>query len=116
MEKKWTIINLKSHTSSGGIIQADVRYHIFSMEQMLVAKKDMTVEFEYDTENENFIEFNNITEEIVINWCKENLDHESIEAEVQSDYDAQLEARNEVNTVTTDLPENFVPRGTPRHI
>ena len=81
-----------------------------------MAKKDMTVEFEYDTENENFIEFNNITEEIVINWCKENLDHETIEAEVQSDYDAQLEAKNEANTVTTDLPENFVPRGTPRHI
>ena len=35
---------------------------------------------------------------------------------MQSDYDAQLEAKNEVNTVTTELPENFVPRGTPRHI
>ena len=113
MTNKWLVLGLKSHTANGGIFYADLQYRIENIDLMIFAQKNISVEFTYDKTDENFIPFNEISEENVVNWAKEIIDYESIENEVLTDYNEQLSEAEQTNAVSDEFPENFRPLPPP---
>lgn len=92
MEKNWKIANLKRYPQNGLVF--DVTYIInFKLEN----EEDRHVggiELEGNPEDENFIPFEELTEEIVIDWVKETLGEEKLN-EIYSNMENRLQERIE---------------------
>lgn len=108
MTGKWSVIGLKSHKQNGGIFYADLQYRIKNLDFMIFAQKNISVEFTYDTTNPNFIDFNQIKEENVVNWAKEIIDYQAIENEVLENYNAEVLKLAEQQLTSEDFPKNFI--------
>jgi len=92
MEKNWTIADLKRYPENGLVF--DVTYIInFALEDI----QDRHVgglQLEGDPEDENFIPFEEITEEVVIDWVKTELGEEKLD-EIYSNMTTRLEEKLE---------------------
>ena len=113
MISTWTVLGIKSHTSNGGVFHADLQYSIKNLELMIFASKNVSVEFTYDETDENFMPFNEITEENIVTWGKEIIDYKTIESDVLEDYNNQKSEAEKTNIVSEEFPENFKPLPPP---
>jgi len=113
MTSTWTVLGIKSHTSNGGVFYADLQYSITDLELMIFASKNVSVEFTYDDTDENFIPFNELTEENIVTWAKEIIDYQTIESDVLEDYNNQVSEAEQTNEVSDSFPENFRPLPPP---
>ena len=106
MAGTWKVFGLKSHKDSGGVFKASLIYSIINEEYRIASQKSIEVEFTYNPNNEDFISFNDLTEENIVNWARQLVDFETIENEVLQDYNSELLKISE-NNVSEDLPESF---------
>lgn len=100
---KWIIENMKRQTESGLVIE--VVYRVIAKEKSLIADHKDKVILTGNSESEGFVPFEELTESLVIQWVKDNVDVSSIETEVQNLLDSKLE-KLERRTTTSGLPWN----------
>lgn len=90
METNWKILNLKRKPSSGLVIE--VTYVMNFKLQDESDRKIGVIELEGDENDPNFVPFEELTEEIVLDWVKSNLGEEKIE-EIESKHQSIMEDR-----------------------
>lgn len=76
MEIKYNIRQLDRNTSDGGVTTA--HWNVVATEDKYSATAYGSVSFMPDPLNESFIPFENLTEEIVVQWIKNKLGEEYI--------------------------------------
>ena len=88
MEKNWTIADLKRYPENGLVF--DVTYIInFTLED-IQDRHVGRLQLEGNPEDKNFIPFDELTEETVIEWVKETLGEDKIN-EIYSNMETRLE-------------------------
>lgn len=111
MIKKWDILSIESDISSGGVFKVDAEYKILDVIKFISSSRKIFLNFEYDTSDEKFIQFDNLKKTDVIEWVKSTLDSEVVEAEVLSDFELKLEKSQ--NLKTSNLtPSNWQQKTT----
>lgn len=100
---KWIIENMKRQTESGLVIE--VVYRVIAKEKSLIADHKGKVTLTGDPQSEGFVPFEELTESLVIQWVKDNVNVSSIETEVQNLLDSKLE-KLEQKTTSSGLPWN----------
>ena len=88
MEIKFNIEELERNTSDGGVVTA--RWRMMAVDDKYNASAHGRVEFQPDPLNENFIPFENLTEEIVVQWIKNKLGAEHIN-DIEKNLTKQIE-------------------------
>ena len=76
MEIKYSIRQLQRNTSDGGVI--DAHWQAVATEDKYNASAYGCVSFEPDSSDNNFIPFEDLTEEVVIQWVKDKLGEEYV--------------------------------------
>lgn len=77
MQFDWTIAQLERQTETGGVITA--HWRVSSEDEAFTAGSYGSAGFTPDPESENFIPFEELTEEVVIDWVKDALGSERID-------------------------------------
>jgi hypothetical protein len=90
MTTTFKIANLKRKPTTGLVFEVTYIMN-FELEGETDRKVGMET-FEGDETSETFVPFENLTEEIVLEWVKESLGEEKI-AEIEASYKASLEER-----------------------
>ena len=92
MEKNWTIADLRRYPENGLVFNVTyiINFTLEDIEDRLVGR----LQLEGNSEDENFIPFEELTEEVVIGWVKETLGEEEIE-EIYSNMETILEEKLE---------------------
>jgi hypothetical protein len=99
----WKIENMKRLADSG--LVTEVAYHVHTKHSGLIADHKGKVTLTGDPASPNFIPFKDLTEAQVIQWVKDSVDVEAIEAQVQAALDAKV-TRRESREVLSGLPWN----------
>jgi hypothetical protein len=81
----WTIANTEYYKADGGIFCAHWRLEAVDGEH--TASCYGTVSFTPDADADDFIAFDSLTEDTVIGWVQDELDTETLEANLQSKID-----------------------------
>ena len=100
---KWKIKNMKRTIEDGLVIK--VVFEVMTKDGALMATKQNSVSLVGDPSSPDFIPFEQLTEEIVVNWVKNEVDVNEIESEVQAILDRKIVKRNSVTT-KSGLPWN----------
>jgi hypothetical protein len=90
MQTNWKILNSKRNPESGLVIEVT-----WAMKFKLDGESDRKIgkiKLEGDENDPNFIPFENLTKEIILNWVKSNLGQEKIE-EIENQHKSVLETR-----------------------
>tara|TARA_B110000503_G_C6945205_1_gene328689 strand:- start:295 stop:585 length:291 start_codon:yes stop_codon:yes gene_type:complete len=82
----WTIAQLERTTATGGVTIA--HWRVSKTDGEYSASSYGTCGFEPDEAAEDFVAFEDLTEEVVLGWVQATMDVEALEA----GFDAQLEA------------------------
>jgi hypothetical protein len=98
---KWTIENMKRQVANDLVVE--VAYRVMAKDSGLIADHRGKVTLTGDPEAPDFIPFKDLTEAQVIQWVKDSVDVEAIEAQVQSALDAKV-AKREARETLTGLP------------
>ena len=109
MIKEWDILNIESHIGSGGVVKVDAIYKRVDSINFISSSKFIFLNFEYDTSNNEFIQFENLKKTDVINWVKSTLDSQEVEAEVLKEYKLKLKKSKELET-SNSTPPNWQPK------
>lgn len=101
MQIDWTIAQLERQTETGGVITA--HWRVSAEDEGFTAGSYGSAGFTPDPEDENFIPFKDLTEEVVLNWLwiQEDFDKEAIEEGLTR----QIQEQKEPQTVS-GLPWN----------
>jgi len=83
----WNINSLDRKLSDGVVF--NVHYDVTAEAGENTASIYGTIGLEAPSEGHTFIEYADLTEEVVINWIKALLDESAIEASLQADIDSQ---------------------------
>lgn len=86
---KWTIENMKRQTETGLVVE--VTYRVVAKSGALIADHRGKVTLTGDPTAEGFVPFNQLTEAQVVGWVKASVDVATIEAGVQSSFDAKVQ-------------------------
>lgn len=95
MEQKWTIHQLERKSDNGFVLNVHWRFSITETTEdgnNYYADSYSVASYQQDEESEDFIPFEDITEEIVIGWVKESLGEEQL-ALMQSSVIQQIESQ-----------------------
>jgi hypothetical protein len=98
---KWTIENMKRQVANDLVVE--VAYRVHTKHSGLIADHRGKVTLTGDPNSPDFIPFKNLTEAQVVQWVKDSVDVEAIEAQVQATLDAKV-AKRESREVLTGLP------------
>lgn len=90
METNWKILNLKREVDNGLVIE--VTYVMNFKLQGESDRKIGLIKLEGDENDPNFIPFEELTEEIVLDWVKSELGQEEID-NIKTQYQTRLEER-----------------------
>ena len=103
----WKILDLKYKKDNGAVIQVISEYRLESYldNKKIIERNIIKTELDEIDVNEDFIPFNNLTEEIVLAWVKSKIDYYSIELDVKSKIDNKISILNN-NTTDNKLPWN----------
>ena len=88
MEIKYSIRQLQRNTSDGGVI--DAHWQVVAIEDKYNASTYGCVSFEPDSSKEDFIPYEDLTEEVVVQWVKDKLGEEYI-TNLEAGLAAQIE-------------------------
>lgn len=111
MIKKWDILSIESDISSGGVVKVDAEYKILDAIKFISSGRKIFLNFQYDTSDKKFIQFDKLKKTDVIKWVKSTLDSQLVEAEVLSDFELKLEKSQ--NLKTSNLtPSNWQQKTT----
>jgi hypothetical protein len=97
----WKIENMKRLVNNE--LVTEVAYRVHTKSGVLVADHRGKVMLTGDATTPDFIPFKDLTEAQVLQWVKDNVDVETIEAQVQSVLDAKI-AKRETREVLSGLP------------
>ena len=100
---KWKIEKMKRLADNGLVIE--VAYRVVAKDRSLIADQRGKVTLTGDPEAANFIPFPQLTEAQVVQWVKDSINAESIEAQVQAALDVKVAKRESRETVL-GLPWN----------
>lgn len=98
---KWTIENMKRQVANDLVVE--VAYRVVAKDSSLIADHRGKVTLTGDPNSPDFIPFTDLTEAQVIQWVKDSVDVETIEAQVQLVLDAKI-AKKEAREVLSGLP------------
>ena len=103
----WKILDLKYKKDNGAVIQITSEYRLESYldNKKIIERNIIKTELDEIDINEYFIPFNDLTEEIVLDWVKSKIDYYSIELDVKSKIDNKISILNN-NTTDNKLPWN----------
>lgn len=103
----WKILDLKYKKDNGAVIQITSEYRLESYldNKKIIERNIIKTELGEIDVNEDFIPFNDLTEEIVLAWVKSKIDYYSIELDVKSKIDNKISILNN-NTTDNKLPWN----------
>jgi hypothetical protein len=103
----WKILDLKYKKDNGAVIQVISEYRLESYldNKKIIERNIIKTELDEIDVNEDFIPFNDLTEEIVLAWVKSKIDYYSIELDVKSKIDNKISILNN-NTTDNKLPWN----------
>jgi hypothetical protein len=97
----WKIENMKRQVTDDLVVE--VAYRVHAKNSGLIADHRGKVTLTGDPNSPDFIPFKDLTEAQVVQWVKDSVDVEAIEAEVQSALDAKV-AKREARETLTGLP------------
>lgn len=99
----YLILNLERHASHGGVFL--VLCEIVAQKENNVFSTNIEINFEPNPNNENFIAYENLTEEIVLSWVKNKLNTEAIETQLIKNLElqSQLETLNGIPWKTNEV-------------
>jgi hypothetical protein len=98
----WTIKNMKRLAENE--LVTEVRYEVISRaDSGIFVNHPGKVTLTGNPSSPDFIPFNDLTETQVVQWVKDSVDVEAIEAQVQSVLDAKV-AKREARETLTGLP------------
>lgn len=81
VEFKWMISNLERNTSDGGVF--NVHWTCFGADADITSSVYSTISLNPDPLSSDFISYENLTEEIVLDWCWANgVDKDATEASI----------------------------------
>ena len=88
MEIKWSIPNLERKTADGFVFTA--HYRVVATDGDFSASSYGTVGFTYDASSPDFVPYDQLTEEQVLQWVwADGVDKDATEAALQANIDAQ---------------------------
>jgi hypothetical protein len=104
----WTIENMKRQVANDLVVE--VAYRVHTKHSGLIADHRGKVTLTGDPNSPDFIPFKDLTQAQVVQWVRDSVDVEAIEAEVQSALDVKV-AKREAREVLTGLPwsRKFTP-------
>lgn len=105
MKPNWKIQQLKRINTTGLVIEA--RYSVSMNQNGVIVSHLDKVQLEGDSDDPNFIPYNNLTEQIVLDWVKQKVDVETIEAQILEELTAK-QASKPTNQIKTGLPWHSV--------
>jgi hypothetical protein len=97
----WTIKNMKRLAEND--LVTEVTYRVHTKDGGLIADHRGKVTLTGDPASPDFIPFKDLTEAQVVQWVKDSVDVEAIEAQVQAALDAKV-AKREARETLTGLP------------
>ena len=97
----WTIANLERNTSDNGVVVA--HYRVDAVDGEYTAGAYGSLGFTPDPTADDFIAFENLTEETVISWVKESLGGAEKVAEIEAALQAKID-EDKSPTVVAGLP------------
>jgi len=100
---KWKIEKMKRLADNGLVVE--VAYRVVAKNSGLIADQRGKVTLTGDPEAADFTPFSQLTEAQVVQWVKDSVDVESIEAQVQTALDVKVAKRESRETVI-GLPWN----------
>jgi hypothetical protein len=100
---KYSILNLERHASYGGVFL--VLCKIVAQKENNVFSTNLEINFEPNPNDENFIAYENLTEEIVLSWVKNKLNTEAIETQLVKNLElqSQLKTFNGIPWTTNEV-------------
>jgi hypothetical protein len=101
---KWIIENVKRTSSEGLVVK--INYNVVAKDKELIANKRGSVELSGDPNAEDFIPFEDLTRQNLVDWVKANVNVEAIENEVDSILQEKVAARS-ARTLISGLPKSF---------
>jgi hypothetical protein len=84
---KWTIAQLERNADDNGVVTA--HYHVSKTEGEYRASGYGTCGFTPDPTADDFVPFEDLTEALVIDWVKDSLDVDAIEANLTAQIEDQ---------------------------
>jgi hypothetical protein len=92
MEQKWIIHQLERQADNGFVFNVHWRYSITETEngQTYYADTYSVASYSQDPESENYIPYEDLTEEIVVGWVKDSLGEERL-LEIETSLTQQIE-------------------------
>lgn len=106
MTVKYIITNLDRVIEDGTVVA--IHWRAFMQENQYAASTSGVTTLSRETKSPDFIPFEDLTEEVVVNWVKQNVDTESIEANLL----AQI-AQQKTPKETSGLPWSATILGDP---
>jgi len=94
----WTIENMKRLADNE--LVTEVAYRVHTRHSGLIADHRGKVTLTGDPESPDFIPFKDLTQAQVVQWVKDNVDVEAIEAQLQAALDAKVAKRGSRSTLT----------------
>jgi hypothetical protein len=101
MKPNWKIQQLKRIDATGLIIEA--RYSVSMNQNGVIVSHLDKVQLEGDSNDPNFIPYNDLTEQIVLDWVKQKVDVETIETQILEELTVK-QASKPTNQIKTGLP------------
>ena len=83
----WTIAQLERNASDDGVVV--VHWRVVAQDENYTASSYGTQSFTPDPESPDFVDFEDLTEEVVISWVKNGMDAEALEAGLTSRIEEQ---------------------------
>lgn len=105
MKPNWKIQQLKRINTTGLVIEA--RYSVSMNQNGVIVSHLDKVQLEGDSDDPNFIPYNDLTEQIVLDWVKQKVDVETIEAQILEELTVK-QASKPTNQIKTGLPWHSV--------
>lgn len=102
MTTKWKIEQLKRQGDTGLVVE--VFYNVIAKESAYMANQKGKLTLTGDPNSENFVAFENLTEEIVINWVKQELGSEVSNIESLLETKVTEKVAQYSNSLKTGLP------------
>jgi hypothetical protein len=97
METRWEILQLKRIADTGLVIQ--VVYEVTGIQYQLFAKYKQTITLNGDPNSPNFIPFEELTKDVVLEWVKDSVNISDIENTLQESLNIKLANKQAQTTV-----------------
>jgi hypothetical protein len=105
---EWSILSMEHLTDNGFVINVMSQFAVSELieDKELMCRKVANSSFVVKPEDEDYIPFNDLTEQIVLSWVWESINKEEFEAEVILQFETAKKEAEKPKT-SNELPPNW---------